>query len=82
MSASVPFAIDVLSRQAKLLDTPGIAPATELGVRLSVVRVRRVMTDMEAGDIADADNWQRLGDLVDVILKPAAAAAKTIQPAE
>lgn len=70
MTASVPFAIDVLSRQSALLDTPGIAPATELGIRLGVVRVRRVMADMRAGDIAETDNWQRLGDLVDAILSP------------
>lgn len=82
MSASVPFAIDVMSKQAALLAAPGVTPATEIGVRLGAVRVKCAMDAMEAGDIADTDNWRRLGDLVDAILKPAATVPETIQPAE
>lgn len=73
MTASVPFAIDVLSKQAALLATPGIDPKTEVGIKLSAVRVRCVMADMEATDIAHTDNWRRLGELVETILNPAAA---------
>ena len=81
MTASVPFAIDALSTQAALLSTPGIAPETALGIRLGATRVRCAMADMEAGGIDYTDNWRRLGDLVDAILKPSAA-AETIQLAE
>lgn len=70
MTASIPFAIDVLQRQAALLATPGIDPKTAVGIRLGAMRVRCAMNEVEAGDIAYTDNWKRLGDLVETILKP------------
>lgn len=82
MTASVPFAIEAVSIQAARLATPGLDPKDELGIRHSIARVRRVMNEMQASDIAYTDNWRRLGDLVDAILNPAATAAETIQPAE
>lgn len=82
MTSSVPFAIDVLAKQAALLDTPSLDPKTAVGIRLGAMRIRRAMDGMKAGDIAYTDNWQRLGDLVETILKPTAPASETSQPAE
>lgn len=74
MTASVPFAIDVLSRKAALLATPGVAPETVLDARLGAMRVRCPMAEMPGEAYSSADNWKRLGDLVDAILKPPTAA--------
>lgn len=82
MSASVPFAIDVLSQKAALLAAPDVDPKTVLDARLAAMRVRCAMAEMPGEASSSEDNWQRLGDLVDAILKPATAAAETIQPAE
>lgn len=74
MTASVPFAIDVLSRKAALLGTPGADPETVLDARLGAMRVRCAMAEMPGEAYSSSDNWKRLGDLVEAILTPATAA--------